>query len=63
MVREQWLNLNGLWDYDLLTVPRPGRYDLRCRTIDTNGIAQTMPRPFPESGNNIIQRVQIVVEQ
>jgi len=46
----------------LLKVPSPGKYDLRCRTIDANGIAQPMPRPFPKSGNNIIQKVQIVVE-
>ncbi|MHC4463915.1 MAG: molybdopterin-dependent oxidoreductase [Planctomycetota bacterium] len=46
----------------LLTAERPGRYDLRCRTIDANGIAQPMPRPFPKSGNNTIQSVQIVIE-
>jgi DMSO/TMAO reductase YedYZ molybdopterin-dependent catalytic subunit len=47
----------------LLTAPRPGKYDLRCRTIDANGIAQPMPRPFPKSGRNIIQKVRIVVEE
>ncbi|MHC4463930.1 MAG: molybdopterin-dependent oxidoreductase [Planctomycetota bacterium] len=47
----------------LLSAVRPGRYDLRCRTIDANGIAQPMPRPFPKSGNNTIQRVRIVVEE
>jgi hypothetical protein len=47
----------------LLTVERPGRYDLRCRTIDATGIAQPMPRPFPKSGNNKIQSVQVVVEK
>jgi len=46
----------------VLKAPRPGKYDLRCRTIDTNGIAQPMPRPFPKSGHNAIQKVQIVVE-
>ena len=45
----------------LLRVERPGEYDLRCRTIDANGIAQPMPRPFPKSGNNAIQTVKIVV--
>lgn len=40
----------------------PGRYDLRCRTIDAKGIAQPMPRPFPKSGHNAIQRVGLVVE-
>ena len=46
----------------LLTSERPGTYDLRCRTIDANGIAQPMPRPFPKSGHNAIQQVQIAVE-
>lgn len=43
--------------------PQGGKYDLRCRTIDTNGTAQPMPRPFPKSGHNVIQKVQIVVEE
>ncbi|MBW8041215.1 MAG: molybdopterin-dependent oxidoreductase [Planctomycetes bacterium] len=46
----------------LITAERPGKYDLRCRTIDANGIAQPMPRPFHKSGNNKIQSVQVVVE-
>jgi len=45
----------------LLTVERPGEYDLRCRTIDAHGVAQPMPRPFPKSGHNAIQAVKIVV--
>jgi len=40
----------------------PGRYDLRCRTIDANGIAQPMPRPYPKSGYNAIQKVSLTVE-
>jgi DMSO/TMAO reductase YedYZ molybdopterin-dependent catalytic subunit len=40
----------------------PGRYDVRCRTIDANGVAQPMPRPFLKSGQNAIQRASIVVE-
>jgi DMSO/TMAO reductase YedYZ molybdopterin-dependent catalytic subunit len=47
----------------LFTVDRPGQYDLRCRTVDANGIAQPMPRPFPKSGHNAIQLIQIVVEK
>jgi len=39
-----------------------GAYDLRCRTIDTNGVAQPMPRPFRKSGNNVIDCVAIAVE-
>ncbi len=46
----------------LLTDLRPGRYRLRCRAIDANGIAQPMPRPFPKSGNNAIHEVPLVVE-
>lgn len=47
----------------LLMVEDPGEYDLRCRTIDANGIAQPMPRPFIKSGNNAIQQIRIVVEK
>jgi hypothetical protein len=47
----------------LLTVEDPGQYDLRCRTIDANGIAQPMPRPLRKSGYNRIQQVRIVVEK
>jgi len=47
----------------LLTAAHPGQYDLRCRTIDANGIAQPLPRPFLKSGHNAIQRVRIVVEK
>jgi DMSO/TMAO reductase YedYZ molybdopterin-dependent catalytic subunit len=43
--------------------PQGGNYDLYCRTIDSNGIAQPMPRPFLKSGHNAIQKVQITVEE
>ena len=46
----------------VLTVPRAGRYRLRCRAIDANGVAQPMPRPFPRSGNNAIHDVPLAVE-
>jgi len=46
----------------LLTDVPPGKYQLCCRTIDASGAAQPMPRPFPKSGNNAIQQVQVVVE-
>ena len=42
--------------------PAPGRYQLRCRAIDANGIAQPLPRPLPKSGNNSIQKVDVVVD-
>ncbi|MEE8452382.1 MAG: molybdopterin-dependent oxidoreductase [Thermoguttaceae bacterium] len=40
----------------------PGRYELRCRTIDAAGNAQPMPRPFAKSGHNAIQQVMMIVE-
>ena len=39
----------------------PGKHTVRCRTIDANGIAQPMPRPFPKSGANGIQSLSITV--
>ena len=60
----RWPILNTIVHWAvLLCVPRPGKYDLRCRTIDANGIAQPMPRPFLKSGHNAIQKVQVVVEE
>jgi hypothetical protein len=35
--------------------PSPGKYQLRCRTVDANGIAQPLPRPFGRSGVNKIE--------
>ena len=52
----------AFWRTQLTALP-PGSYDLRCRTIDANGVAQPMPRPFAKSGQNAIQRVSIAVEQ
>jgi DMSO/TMAO reductase YedYZ molybdopterin-dependent catalytic subunit len=46
----------------LPSADRPGQYDLCCRTIDGNGIAQPMPRPFQKSGRNDIQQVKVFVE-
>ena len=37
------------------------KYELRCRTLDLAGIGQPMPRPFPKSGKNQIQRVTVEV--
>jgi len=45
----------------LVTGLPAGQYDLRCRTIDANGVAQPMPRPFPKSGHNAIQKAPLVV--
>ncbi len=59
----EWPLRNTLvhWAALLEGVP-PGEYHLRCRTIDANGVAQPMPRPFPKSGNNVIQQVPLTVE-
>ncbi|MGA2618921.1 MAG: hypothetical protein ABSF26_15025 [Thermoguttaceae bacterium] len=59
----QWPLRNTIahWAFVLHNVP-PGQYHLRCRTIDSNGAAQPMPRPFPKSGNNAIQQVPLTVE-
>ncbi len=40
-----------------------GSYDLCCRTIDLNGIAQPMPRPLLRTGVTAIQRVTVVVKE
>ena len=40
----------------------PGAYDLRCRSIDHNGIAQPMPRPFAKGGRAEIQTLPLEVE-
>jgi len=46
----------------LLTAPAAGQYELCCRTIDANGIAQPMPRPLRKSGRNEIQCIRVTVE-
>jgi DMSO/TMAO reductase YedYZ molybdopterin-dependent catalytic subunit len=40
----------------------PGSYDLRCRSIDQNGIAQPMPRPFAKGGRAEIQTLPLEVK-
>jgi DMSO/TMAO reductase YedYZ molybdopterin-dependent catalytic subunit len=39
-----------------------GKYTFRSRTIDSNGVAQPMPRPFKKSGHASIEEVAIVVK-
>ncbi|MFY9254002.1 MAG: molybdopterin-dependent oxidoreductase [Fuerstiella sp.] len=39
-----------------------GEYIVRCRTIDRNGAAQPMPRPFRKSGHAAIESRRLVVE-
>jgi Oxidoreductase molybdopterin binding domain len=47
----------------LIPPPSPGKYQIRCRTIDANGVAQPMPRPFAKSGRNSIQQVELTVNE
>lgn len=39
-----------------------GEYTLRCRTIDGNGHAQPMPRPFRKSGHAKIEQIRFEVK-
>ena len=39
----------------------PGRYLFRSRTIDENGNAQPLPRPFKKSGRAHIEQVSIEI--
>lgn len=39
-----------------------GEYRLRCRTIDENGIAQPLPRPFAKSGRTAIEQRSLTVK-
>lgn len=38
-----------------------GKYVLRCRTVDANGNAQPMPRPFRKSGHAKIEQIRFEV--
>ncbi len=40
-----------------------GEYVLRVRSIDANGKAQPMPRPFSKSGRNVIEERELIVEK
>jgi hypothetical protein len=46
----------------LMKVNSPGEFDLRCRSVDGNGIAQPLPRPFGLSGINKIEVARITAE-
>ena len=45
----------------LLKGVKPGKYNVYCRTIDSKGNAQPMPRPFKKSGRNTIQKTEIEI--
>jgi len=58
----EWPLRNTLAHWAVLIPGLPtGTYELRCRTVDANGIAQPMPRPFSKSGGNAIQKVIVKV--
>jgi DMSO/TMAO reductase YedYZ molybdopterin-dependent catalytic subunit len=40
----------------------PGAYEVRCRSVDLNGIAQPLPRPFAKGGRAEIQTVPLEVK-
>lgn len=46
----------------LLPALPAGKYDLCCRAIDANGIAQPMPRPPPRTGANAIQEATLTAK-
>jgi DMSO/TMAO reductase YedYZ molybdopterin-dependent catalytic subunit len=45
----------------LLPGLRSGSYDVCCRTIDGNGIAQPLPRTLPRTGYNALHLAKLVV--
>lgn len=49
-----------LWRLEHPALPA-GKYSLRCRTIDDNGAAQPMPRPFRKSGHAKIEHIRFEV--
>jgi DMSO/TMAO reductase YedYZ molybdopterin-dependent catalytic subunit len=48
------------WTAELPGMPE-GTYTFRCRSIDGNGIAQPMPRPFQKSGQTQIEEATLTV--
>lgn len=59
---EQWPVLLGKAHWAILMPGLPeGSYTFRCRTIDANGHAQPMPRPFKKSGRASISQIDITV--
>lgn len=59
----EWPLRNAIVHYAaLLTAVPKGDYEIRVRTIDGNGIAQPMPRPYQKSGGNAIQEMELRVE-
>lgn len=60
---KQWPLLLAKAHWATLRPPLPaGDYVLRCRSIDQNGVAQPLPRPFDKSGRVSIERMPLKVE-
>ena len=58
----EWPLRYSIVHWAALMPPLPsGSYDLCCRTIDENGIAQPLPRPFPRTGHNTLHVVPLIV--
>ena len=49
------------WAAELPGLPA-GEYTFRCRTVDNNGVAQPLPRPFQKSGHAAIEQLSVTVE-
>ncbi|MFT5470672.1 MAG: DMSO/TMAO reductase YedYZ molybdopterin-dependent catalytic subunit [Verrucomicrobiales bacterium] len=59
---DKWPLRNSIVHYAaLLPAVKTGEYEIRVRTIDENGVAQPMPRPFQKSGGNAIQALELKV--
>ena len=56
----RWPLINTIVHWACVTrIDTEGDFEIRCRTIDSNGIPQPMPRPFGRSGYNRIDVVKI----
>jgi DMSO/TMAO reductase YedYZ molybdopterin-dependent catalytic subunit len=51
---------NAHWAHHFDGLPA-GDYTFRCRSLDANGLAQPMPRPFRKSGHAAIESLTITV--
>jgi DMSO/TMAO reductase YedYZ molybdopterin-dependent catalytic subunit len=59
----RWPLINTIVHWAALTrIDSAGDFEIRCRTIDANRIAQPMPRPFGRSGYNRIDVLKIKSE-
>ncbi|OYW24377.1 MAG: hypothetical protein B7Z55_02365, partial [Planctomycetales bacterium 12-60-4] len=53
---------NAHWAAVLPGLPA-GEYTLRCRTIDANGHAQPLPRPFRKSGHAAMESIDVRISE